>query len=110
VYWCTADVGWITGHSSIVYAPLAHGAAIILYEGAPDYPTIDRWWEIIERYGVSILYTSPTAIRTFMRYGEEVLKIAGHRIGIAELEDAAISYPQITEAAAAGREDPVKGR
>ncbi len=72
VYWCTADVGWVTGHSQIVYAPLSHAAAIVLYEGAPDYPTIDRWWDIIQKYGVSILYTSPTAIRMFMRHGEEV--------------------------------------
>jgi len=71
VYWCTADVGWVTGHSSIVYAPLAHGAAIVIYEGAPDYPAPDRWWNIIEKYGVSILYTSPTAIRMFMRYDED---------------------------------------
>jgi len=71
VYWCTADVGWVTGHSSIVYAPLSHGAAIVLYEGAPDYPTVDRWWDIIEKYGVTIFYTSPTAIRMFMRYGEQ---------------------------------------
>ena len=71
VYWCSADVGWVTGHSSIVYAPLAHGAAIVLYEGAPDYPAIDRWWEIIEKYGVTIFYTSPTAIRMFMGQGEE---------------------------------------
>ncbi len=74
VYWCSADVGWVTGHSSIVYAPLAHGAAIVLYEGAPDYPSIDRWWDIIEKYGVTIFYTSPTAIRMFMGYGEEWLK------------------------------------
>jgi acetyl-CoA synthetase len=74
VFWCTADVGWVTGHSSIVYAPLAHGAAIVLYEGAPDYPTIDRWWDIIEKYGVSIFYTSPTAIRMFMRSGEDWLQ------------------------------------
>jgi len=71
VYWCTADVGWVTGHSSIVYAPLSHGAAIVLYEGAPDYPAVDRWWDIVEKYGVSIFYTSPTAIRMFMRHGEE---------------------------------------
>ena len=73
VYWCTADVGWVTGHSSIVYGPLSHAAAIVLYEGAPDYPTVERWWDIIEKYGVSIFYTSPTAIRMFMRYGEEHL-------------------------------------
>ena len=71
VYWCSADVGWVTGHSMIVYAPLAHGAAIVIYEGAPDYPSIDRWWNIIEKYGVTIFYTSPTAIRMFMAYGEE---------------------------------------
>lgn len=71
VYWCTADVGWVTGHSSIVYAPLSHGASIVMTEGAPDYPAPDRWWEIIERYRVTTFYTSPTAIRMFMRYGEE---------------------------------------
>ena len=71
VYWCTADVGWVTGHSSIVYAPLMHGASIVLYEGAPDYPALDRWWDIIEKYGVTIFYTSPTAIRMFMAHGEE---------------------------------------
>src|SRR4030043_882642 len=74
VYWCTADVGWVTGHSAIVYAPLSHGAAIVIYEGAPDYPAIDRWWNIIEKYGVNIFYTSPTAIRMFMGYGEEPSK------------------------------------
>jgi len=73
VYWCTADIGWVTGHSQIVYAPLAHGAAMVLYEGAPDYPSIERWWDIIEKYGVTIFYTSPTAIRMFMGYGEEML-------------------------------------
>lgn len=71
VYWCTADVGWVTGHSSIVYAPLMHGASIVVHEGAPDYPRPDRWWEIIEKYKVTIFYTSPTATRMFMRHGEE---------------------------------------
>jgi len=71
VYWCTADVGWVTGHSSIVYAPLSHGASIVVYEGAPDYPAPDRWWSIVEKYKVTIFYTSPTAVRMFMRYGEE---------------------------------------
>ncbi len=74
VYWCTADVGWVTGHSSIVYAPLIHGASIVVYEGAPDYPKPDRWWEIVEKYKVTIFYTSPTAIRMFMRLGEEWVK------------------------------------
>ncbi|RCV63161.1 acetyl-CoA synthetase [Methanophagales archaeon] len=74
VYWCTADVGWVTGHTYIVYAPLLHGATVLMYEGAPDFPNQDRWWEIIEKYGVSIFYTSPTAIKMFMRYGEERIK------------------------------------
>lgn len=74
VYWCTADVGWVTGHSAVVYAPLMHGASIVIYEGAPDWPAPDRWWEIIEKYGVSIFYTSPTAVRMFMRQGEELLR------------------------------------
>ncbi|UCD71075.1 MAG: acetate--CoA ligase [Syntrophobacterales bacterium] len=74
VYWCTADVGWVTGHSSIVYAPLLHGATILMYEGAPDYPNVSRWWEIVEKYGVTIFYTSPTVIRMFMRYGEDWIK------------------------------------
>jgi len=74
VYWCTADVGWVTGHSSIVYGPLCHGAAIVLYEGAPDYPSVDRWWDIVEKYGVTILYTSPTGIRMLMKYGDDVVK------------------------------------
>jgi acetyl-CoA synthetase len=73
IWWCTADAGWITGHSYVVYAPLALGMTSVIYEGAPDYPTIDRWWQIIEKYGVSIFYTSPTAIRMFMRNGEEWL-------------------------------------
>ena len=73
VYWCAADVGWVTGHSYIVYGPLANGATSVLYEGAPDYPGRDRWWQIIERYKVSILYTAPTVIRSFMKWGEELL-------------------------------------
>jgi acetyl-CoA synthetase len=71
VYWCTADVGWVTGHSYVVYGPLANGATIVMYEGAPDWPERDRFWQIIEEYGVTILYTAPTAIRAFMRWGTE---------------------------------------
>ena len=71
VYWCTADLGWVTGHSYVVYGPLANGATIVMYEGAPDWPKKDRFWEIIERHGVTILYTAPTAIRAFMRWGPE---------------------------------------
>ncbi|MDQ2872080.1 MAG: acetate--CoA ligase, partial [Candidatus Eremiobacteraeota bacterium] len=70
VYWCAADIGWVTGHSYIVYGPLANGATGVIYEGTPDYPDKDRLWEIIERYDVTILYTAPTAIRTFMKWGE----------------------------------------
>ncbi|MGZ4744247.1 MAG: acetate--CoA ligase [Oryzihumus sp.] len=72
VYWCTADVGWVTGHSYIVYGPLANGATQVLYEGTPDTPHQGRWWEIVQKYGVSILYTAPTAIRTFMKWGEDI--------------------------------------
>ena len=71
VYWCTADVGWVTGHSYIVYGPLANGATVVMYEGAPDWPDRGRFWQIIEKYGVTILYTAPTAIRAFMRWGTE---------------------------------------
>lgn len=74
VYWCNADIGWVTGHSFIVYAPLLNGASIVMYEGAPDYPSPDRWWQIIEEYKITTLYTSPTAIRMFMRLGEEWVK------------------------------------
>jgi len=71
VYWCTADVGWVTGHSYIVYGPLANGATCVMYEGAPDYPDFGRFWSIVEKYGVSILYTAPTAIRAFIKAGDE---------------------------------------
>ena len=74
VYWCTADIGWITGHSYIVYGPLANGATSVMYEGSPDYPDWDRFWAIIEKYGATILYTAPTAIRSFMRWSEEYPK------------------------------------
>jgi acetyl-CoA synthetase len=76
VYWCTADVGWITGHSYVVYGPLANGVTQVIYEGTPDSPNFQRWWEIIEKYKVSIFYTAPTAIRTFMKIGRSV--VDGH--------------------------------
>ena len=72
VYWCTADVGWVTGHSYMVYGPLANGATQVMYEGTPDTPHKGRWWEIIEKYGVTIFYTAPTAIRTFMKWGNDI--------------------------------------
>ncbi len=71
VYWCTADIGWVTGHSYVVYGPLANGATVVMYEGAPDFPHKDRFWDIVERYGVTIFYTAPTAIRAFMKWGPE---------------------------------------
>jgi acetyl-CoA synthetase len=71
VFWCTADVGWVTGHSYLVYGPLANGATAVMYEGAPNFPEPDRFWRIVERYGVTVLYTAPTAIRAFMKWGED---------------------------------------
>jgi acetyl-CoA synthetase len=71
VYWCAADIGWVTGHTYIVYGPLCNGATSVMYEGTPDTPNKDRWWNIIERYKVNILYCAPTAIRTFMKWGDE---------------------------------------
>ena len=72
VYWCTADIGWVTGHSYVVYGPLANGATQVMYEGTPDSPHPGRWWEIIQKYGVSILYAAPTAIRSFMKLGRQI--------------------------------------
>ncbi|HEV2499063.1 MAG TPA: acetate--CoA ligase [Terriglobia bacterium] len=71
VYWCTADIGWVTGHSYIIYGPLANGTTSLMYEGSPDYPDRGRFWDLVDKYGVNILYTAPTAIRTFMRWGAE---------------------------------------
>ena len=72
VYWCAADIGWVTGHSYIVYGPLANGATSVMYEGTPDTPHKGRWWEIVQEYGVTLLYTAPTAIRTFMKWGQDI--------------------------------------
>ncbi|MGC3991339.1 MAG: acetate--CoA ligase [Chthoniobacteraceae bacterium] len=74
IYWCTADVGWITGHSYVVYGALANGASVLMYEGAPNWPEPDRFWKIVEDYGVTILYTAPTAIRSFIKWGDEWVK------------------------------------
>jgi acetyl-CoA synthetase len=73
VYWCTADIGWVTGHSFVAYAPLMHGLSIVLYEGAPDFPTEYIWWDIIDKYRVTIFYTSPTALRMFMRTDQNII-------------------------------------
>jgi acetyl-CoA synthetase len=83
VYWCAADVGWVTGHSYIVYGPLSNGTTSVMYEGAPDYPDKDIWWSIVERYGVTILYTAPTAIRACMKWGAEYP--AGHDLSSLRL-------------------------
>jgi len=83
VYWCTADIGWVTGHSYVVYGPLANGATVVMYEGAPDWPKKDRLWEIVERYGVSVFYTAPTAIRAFMKWGTDWPE--GHNLGSLRL-------------------------
>ncbi|MCF2529216.1 acetate--CoA ligase [Yinghuangia soli] len=72
VYWCTADIGWVTGHSYIVYGPLSNGATQVMYEGTPDTPHQGRWWEVVQKYGVTILYTAPTAIRTCMKWGDDI--------------------------------------
>ena len=71
MYWCAADVGWVTGHSYIVYGPLANGVTSVMYEGAPDYPHKGIWWELVDRYRATILYTAPTAIRACMKWGAE---------------------------------------
>ena len=74
VYWCTADVGWVTGHSYIVYGPLANGATTLMFEGIPNYPSMSRFWEVIDKHKVNIFYTAPTAIRSLMGAGEEPVK------------------------------------
>jgi acetyl-CoA synthetase len=83
VFWCTADCGWVTGHSYIVYGPLANRATSVMYEGTPDHPGKDRFWRIVAQYGVTILYTAPTAIRTFMKWGTELP--AGHDLSSLRL-------------------------
>ncbi|QSR88156.1 acetate--CoA ligase [Methylacidiphilum caldifontis] len=83
LYWCTADIGWITGHSYVVYGPLANGASIFIYEGAPDFPSFDRFWQLIEKYKITIFYTSPTAIRAFIKWGLQW--IANHELSSLRL-------------------------
>ena len=83
IYWCTADIGWITGHSYVVYGPLAAGATVFLYEGASDWPDCSRWWEMIERHRINILYTAPTAIRSFIKWGDR--HVEQHDLGSLRL-------------------------
>ena len=72
VFFCTADIGWVTGHSYVVYAPLLHGATEVMYEGAPDFPDASRMWEILQKYRATIFYTTPTALRMFMKFGDDI--------------------------------------
>src|SRR5439155_1076923 len=83
IYWCTADVGWVTGHSYIVYGPLANGSTVVMYEGAPNHPREDRFWEVIAKYKVTVFYTAPTAIRAFVKWGDKWPK--GHDLSSLRL-------------------------
>ena len=74
IYWCSADIGWVTGHSYIIYGPLSNGATTIMFEGIPNYPDVSRWWQIIDKYKVNIFYTAPTALRALMKEGAEPVK------------------------------------
>ena len=117
VFWCAADIGWVTGHSYIVYGPLANGATSVMYEGTPDTPHKGRWWEIVEKYKVTILYCAPTAIRTFMKWGEEhpgevrpVLAAAARLGRRADQPRGLDVVPRGTSAAAAARSSTPGGR
>ena len=110
VYWCTADIGWVTGHSYVVYGPLAMGATSLMYEGAPNWPDNGRFWKIIEDYGVTILYTAPTAIRAFIKWGDEwpkkydltSLRLLGHGRRADQSRGLDV-VPQASSAAGAAR-------
>jgi acetyl-CoA synthetase len=114
VYWCTADIGWVTGHSYIVYGPLANGATQVMYEGTPDSPHKGRWWEIAQDYGVTIFYTAPTAIRTFMKWGADIpakfdlskIRLLGS-VGEPINPEAYIWYREAIGGAAQGNQAPV---
>jgi acetyl-CoA synthetase len=93
VYWCTADIGWITGHTYLTYGPLANGATCVVYEGAPDWPDKDRFWQLCERYGVTIFYTAPTAIRAFMKWGAQHVE----KHDLSQLERPLRSHGGISE-------------
>ena len=117
VYWCTADIGWVTGHSYVVYGPLANGATCLMYEGAPDSPARDRFWDLIERHGVTILYTAPTAIRAFMKWGDRVagearpLVAAPARLGRGADQSRGVDLvPRSTSAAGSARSSTRGGR
>ena len=114
VYWCAADIGWVTGHSYIVYGPLANATTGIMYEGAPDTPAWDRWWQIIEDYKVSILYCAPTAIRAFMKQGEAWPRSTTSRPCASSARSASRSTPRpgsgtASTSAAGGRPSSTPG-
>ena len=117
VYWCTADIGWVTGHSYVVYGPLAAGATVFVYEGAPDWPKQDRFWSLIEKHKVTIFYTAPTAIRAFMKWGHAAaagarsLVAAAPRIGRRADQSRGLDVvPQVASAASAARSSTRGGR
>jgi len=114
VFWCTADIGWVTGHSYIVYGPLANGATQVMYEGTPDSPHKGRWWEIAQEYGVTVFYTAPTAIRTFMKWGSDIpakfdlskIRLLGS-VGEPINPEAYIWYRETIGGAAKGKQVPI---
>ena len=94
IYWCTADVGWVTGHSYIVYGPLANGAITLMFEGVPNYPTSSRFWEVCDKHNVNICYTAPTAIRALMREGDEPVKTTSRKVCACSARSASRSIPK----------------
>ncbi len=94
VYWCTADIGWITGHSYVVYGPLANGVTQVLYEGTPDEPKPGRWWDIVDSYGVTVLYTAPTAVRAAMKAGRQIPEAGVSRRSACSAASANPSTPR----------------
>ena len=93
IYWCSADIGWVTGHSYIIYGPLSNGATTIMFEGIPTYPDSSRWWQIIDKYKVNIFYTAPTAIRALMREGDRPVKKTSRKV----LNYLELSVNQLTQ-------------
>src|SRR5947207_2411091 len=167
IYWCTADVGWVTGHSYIIYGPLANGATTLVFEGVPNYPSMSRFWEVCDKHQVNTIYTAPTAIRALLQAGaagnlciadawpgmmrtvygdhqrfvdtyfkaypgkyftgdgcrrdedgyywitgrvDDVINVAGHRLGTAEVESALVAHPKVSEAAVVGYPHNIKGQ
>ena len=94
IYWCTADVGWVTGHSYIVYGPLANGATTLIFEGMPNYPSTSRFWEVVDKHKVQIFYTAPTAIRALMRHGAEPVKKTSRKASSCSARSASRSTPK----------------